>query len=407
MILKKLTKKQQISLTIIGCLVGVLLISATLIYKLNATEPKEEEAYQIIKVKKSDPLVLKGIVQPKTTSYLNFDQSLGKINTISVKNGQEINENDVVATYQNTTVEDQAEEQTQSLEKLNLAVTNAQINLDNATQKQQELENRLTIAKNEQATIVNKKMDDEMKKAEKTESDSKIETIQQALDSQKEAVLQAKQVLDAANVDLSSANNTIEQTKKKITTTVTAPFKGIVYINDKGKVDATVPYATIVSPDTVIKGSVTEYDYNKVKVGQPVTISQINEEKATDGIITEINALPEEMAVSPQNTSSTKNSTISTFSFIISPKEPIHYGYNVQISVPMNNLELAKKNTVKENNNEVFVFTYRDGKVVKQKIEVKEDNDKYVVKTGLKENDSIIENPDTSLKDGQKVTVKQ
>jgi HlyD family secretion protein len=73
----------------------------------------------------------------------------------------------------------------------------------------------------------------------------------------------------------------------------------------------------------------------------------------------------------------------------------------------MNNLELAKKNTVKENNNEVFVFTYRDGKVVKQKIEVKEDNDKYVIKTGLKENDSIIENPDTSLKDGQKVTVKQ
>ncbi|HBI2077911.1 TPA: efflux RND transporter periplasmic adaptor subunit [Enterococcus faecalis] len=393
MILKKLTKKQQIFLTIIGCIIGVLLISAILIYKLNATEQKDEVSYKIIKIKKSDPLVLKGIVQPKTTSYLNYDQSLGKINTISVKNGQEINENDVVATYQNTTVEDQAEEQTQSLEKLNLAVTNAQINLDNATQKQQELENRLTIAKNEQTTIINKKMDDEMKKAEKAEVDSKIETIQQSL--------------DAANVDLSSANNTIEQTKKKITTTVTAPFKGIVYINDKGKVDAAVPYATILSPETVIKGSVTEYDYNKVKVGQPVTISQINEEKATDGIITEINALPEEMAVSPQDTSSTKNSTISTFSFIISPKEPIHYGYNVQISVPMNNLELAKKNTVKENNNEVFVFIYRDGKVVKQKIEVKEDNNKYVVKTGLKENDSIVEKPDTSLKDGQKVTVKQ
>ncbi|ELY8689095.1 efflux RND transporter periplasmic adaptor subunit [Enterococcus faecalis] len=405
MILKKLTKKQQISLTIIGCLVGVLLISATLIYKLNATVPKEE-SYRIIKIKKGDPLVLKGIVQPKTTSYLNFDQSLGKINTISVKNGQEINENDVVAIYQNTTVEDQAEEQTQSLEKLNLAVTNAQINLDNATQKQQELENRLTIAKNEQTTIANEKMDDEMKKAEKVESDNKIETIQQALDTQKEAVLQAQQALDAANVDLSSANNTIEKTKKKITTTVTAPFKGIVYINDKGKADATVPYATIVSPETVIKGSVTEYDYNKVKVGQPVTISQINEEKAIDGIITEINALPEDMAVSPQDTSSTKNTTISTFSFIISPKESIQYGYNVQISVPMNNLELAKKNTVKENN-EVFVFIYRDGKVVKQKIEVKEDNERYLVKAGLKENDSIIEKPDTSLKDGQKVVVKQ
>ncbi|HDL6566618.1 TPA: efflux RND transporter periplasmic adaptor subunit, partial [Enterococcus faecalis] len=357
----------------------------------NLTASKKEDLYNTVTVKKSDSLIFKGIVQPKTTSYLNFDQSLGKINTISVKNGQEINENDVVATYQNTTVEDQAEEQTQSLEKLNLAVTNAQINLDNATQKQQELENRLTIAKNEQTTIVNKKMDDEIKKTEKAESDNKIETIQQALDTQKEAVLQAQQALDAANVDLSSANNTIEQTKKKITTTVTAPFKGIVYTNDKGKVDTTVPYATIVSPETVIKGSVTEYDYNKVKVGQHVTISQINEEKATDGIITEINALPEDMAVSAQNTSSTKNSTISIFSFLISPKEPIQYGYNVQISVPMNNLELAKKNTVKENNNEVFVFIYREGEVVKKKIEVKEDNEKYVVKTGLKENDLIIE----------------
>lgn len=55
MILKKLTKKQQVSLTIIGCLVGVLLISATLIYKLNATEPKEEESYKIIKVKRVIP----------------------------------------------------------------------------------------------------------------------------------------------------------------------------------------------------------------------------------------------------------------------------------------------------------------------------------------------------------------
>ncbi|NBA57069.1 efflux RND transporter periplasmic adaptor subunit [Enterococcus hirae] len=406
MILKKLTKKQQIFLTIIGCIVGILLISATFIYKLNTTEPKEDDSYRIVKVKKNDPLILKGIVQPKTTSYLNFDQSLGKINTISAKNGQEINENDVVATYQNTTIENQAEEQTQSLEKLNLAVTNAQMNLDNAIQKQKELENRLTSAKNEQTAIVNKKMDEEMKKAEKSEADNKIETIQQALDAQKEAVLQAKQALDTANVDLTSANNSIEQTKKKITTTVTAPFKGIVYIDEKGKTDPTIPYATIVSPETVIKGSVTEYDYNKVKVGQKVTISQINEEKSTDGTITEIDALPEDMGVSTQNASSTKNSTVSTFSFIISPKEPIHYGYNVQISISTNNLELAKKNTVKENN-EIFVFIYRDGKVVKQKIEVKEENEKYLVKTGIKENDSIIETPNANLKDGQEVTVKQ
>ncbi len=401
-----MTKRQQIYLSIMGGVISFLLIGGAVIYKLS-NPIVEEDSYKLVKVKKSEPLVLKGIVQPKNTSYLNLDQTLGKISAISVKNGQEINENDVIATYQNTTIEDQAEEQTQSLEKLNLAVTNAQINLENATQKQQELETRLTSAKNEHAAITNKKIDEEMKKAEKAEAENKIEAAQQALDAQKDAVSQAKQVLDEANVDLSSVNNTIEQTKKKITNTVTAPIKGIVYINDKGKTDATVPYATIVSPDKVIKGTVTEYDYNKVKVGQVVNINLLNEEKSIEGTITDVNALPEDMEVSTQtNISSDKNNTVSTFTFMVSPKEPIHYGYNVQINVPTNHLELAKKNTIKENN-EVFVFIYRDRKAIKQKVEVKEENGKYLVKTGLKENDSIIETPGVRLKDGQEVTVKQ
>ena len=403
---KKMTKRQQIYLSIMGGVISFLLIGGAVIYKLS-NPIVEEDSYKLVKVKKSEPLVLKGIVQPKNTSYLNLDQTLGKISAISVKNGQEINENDVIATYQNTTIEDQAEEQTQSLEKLNLAVTNAQINLENATQKQQELETGLTAAKNEHAAITNKKIDEEMKKAEKAEAENKIEAAQQALDAQKDAVSQAKQVLDEANVDLSSVNNTIEQTKKKITNTVTAPIKGIVYINDKGKTDAAVPYATIVSPDKVIKGTVTEYDYNKVKVGQVVNINLLNEEKSIEGTITDVNALPEDMEVSTQtNISSDKNNTVSTFTFMVSPKEPIHYGYNVQINVPTNHLELAKKNTIKENN-EVFVFIYRDRKAIKQKVEVKEENGKYLVKTGLKENDSIIENPGVRLKDGQEVTVKQ
>lgn len=403
---KKMTKRQQIYLSIMGGVISFLLIGGAVIYKLS-NPIVEEDSYKLVKVKKSEPLVLKGIVQPKNTSYLNLDQTLGKISAISVKNGQEINENDVIATYQNTTIEDQAEEQTQSLEKLNLAVTNAQINLENATQKQQELETRLTAAKNEHAAITNKKIDEEMKKAEKAEDENKIEAAQQALDAQKDAVSQAKQVLDEANVDLLSVNNTIEQTKKKITNTVTAPIKGIVYINDKGKTDAAVPYATIVSPDKVIKGTVTEYDYNKVKVGQVVNINLLNEEKSIEGTITDVNALPEDMEVSTQtNISSDKNNTVSTFTFMVSPKEPIHYGYNVQINVPTNHLELAKKNTIKENN-EVFVFIYRDRKAIKQKVEVKEENGKYLVKTGLKENDSIIENPGVRLKDGQEVTVKQ
>ncbi|MGI0383730.1 hypothetical protein ACRE40_11535 [Enterococcus faecium] len=88
---KKMTKRQQIYLSIMGGVISFLLIGGAVIYKLS-NPIVEEDSYKLVKVKKSEPLVLKGIVQPKNTSYLNLDQTLGKISAISVKNGQEINE---------------------------------------------------------------------------------------------------------------------------------------------------------------------------------------------------------------------------------------------------------------------------------------------------------------------------
>ncbi|WP_257613396.1 hypothetical protein [Carnobacterium maltaromaticum] len=188
--------------------------------------------YKIEKLKKNEPLLFKGTVQAKKTSYLSLDQSLGKISNISVENGQEVTIDDVIVTYQNTTFENQADEQRQVLDKLTLAIENAQTNLDNAKQKQEQIEIRLSNNKNEISSLDTKKPEGEIKKAE---LDAKVDTDQQALDLQKDSVLQAKQTLDAANVDLNSANNAIELTQKKITTNITAPFGGIVYINEKGK----------------------------------------------------------------------------------------------------------------------------------------------------------------------------
>lgn len=397
-------RKNKKVFIILGGTAAFLLISGLLFYKIYGKRLDNVTKYEIVTLKKSDPLLFNGVVQPKNTSNFNFDQSLGKISNISVQNSQEINENDVIATYQNTTIEDQADEQIQALEKLNLAVVNAQITYDMAIKKQQELVNRLTTSKNERVSVANKEIIDEQKEIELTEIDNKIEAAQQVLDGQEDVVLQAKQGLDSANIDLSSANNSIEKTQKKVTTIITAPFKGIVYVNEMGKVDNTISYATIVSPETVIKGTVSEYDYSKIAENQLVDIQLINEKKVIKGTITNINELPETDGGNQIN-SSTRETMVSNFSFIVIPNVPLHYGFNVQISVPTNDLELSKRAVIKEKGNTV-VFIYKNGKSYKHTVQLDEKDTTYLVKSGLKENDQVLLNPSLTLKDGEEVMVE-
>ncbi|WP_056995095.1 efflux RND transporter periplasmic adaptor subunit [Carnobacterium maltaromaticum] len=399
--MKNLSLNKKIYLSLIFVIIFCVIIGGTLLYKNKSNKKENAVYYKIEKLKKNEPLLFKGTVQAKKTSYLSLDQSLGKISNISVENGQEVTIDDVIVTYQNTTFENQADEQRQVLDKLTLAIENAQTNLDNAKQKQEQIEIRLSNNKNEISSLDTKKPEGEIKKAE---LDAKVDTDQQALDLQKDSVLQAKQTLDAANVDLNSANNAIELTQKKITTNITAPFGGIVYINEKGKTDNTIPYATIVSPETVINGLVTEYDYNKIIKDQKVSIYTLSDKKEIEGTIKMIDQLPETNTLNTTDTNAGKNA-VANFSFTVEPKESIHYGYSVQISVPLNTLEIPKKSVIKLGK-EMFVFLYKDGKVRKKTVQLQEKATTYVVENGLNEKDYLIINPKKELKDGQEVAVK-
>lgn len=87
------------------------------------------------------------VAEPKESRSFSLDLSLGTLENIVVKNGQQVKSGDVIATYQNATIADQANEQAQSLNKLNLAITNAKTNLDSAVQKRNQLANQLAQAK--------------------------------------------------------------------------------------------------------------------------------------------------------------------------------------------------------------------------------------------------------------------
>lgn len=389
----KMSKKQRIRFSIIG---GILLLVILIFVIFLSTRKKDDTAatYQVMEIKVADPLIFKGITQAEKTQNYYLDASLGRVSSISVADGQTVQANTVLYSYENDTVQDQADEQSQSLSKLGLAVQNAQATLNAAVARQTEITNQINQAKAD----YNRSSDE----AERETISAKIDSLNANLDAQKDAVLQAQQALDSANIDLASTNESIERIKAKVTTTVTSGIDGIAYVNEKGKTDATSPIVTVVSPSTVVEGTVSEFDYERVKKDQKVTLKPTNGDQEVGGTITAVNQLPTQSTTSDQTSSST--SSTSNYQFSIKPDSNIQYGYTVQINLPSNEIQLGKDNIIKEKD-QYYVYLYQSGKVKKQAVKLQEKNGVFTVLEGLKEKDKIIEVPDDTLKDGQEVAV--
>ncbi|MCH4176551.1 MAG: efflux RND transporter periplasmic adaptor subunit [Streptococcaceae bacterium] len=389
----KMSKKQRIRFSIIG---GILLLVILIFVIFLSTRKKDDTAatYQVMEIKVADPLIFKGITQAEKTQNYYLDASLGRVSSISVADGQTVQANTVLYSYENDTVQDQADEQSQSLSKLGLAVQNAQATLNAAVARQTEITNQINQAKAD----YNRSSDE----AERETISAKIDSLNANLDAQKDAVLQAQQALDSANIDLASTNESIERIKAKVTTTVTSGIDGIAYVNEKGKTDATSPIVTVVSPSTVVEGTVSEFDYERVKKDQKVTLKPTNGDQEVGGTITAVNQLPTQSTTSDQTSSST--SSTSNYQFSIKPDSNIQYGYTVQINLPSNEIQLGKDNIIKEKD-QYYVYLYQSGKVKKQAVKLQEKNGVFTILEGLKEKDKIIEVPDDTLKDGQEVAV--
>lgn len=188
------------------------------------------------------------VAEPKESRSFSLDPSLGTLENIVVKNGQQVKSGDVIATYQNATIADQANEQAQSLNKLNLAITNAKTNLDSAVQKRNQLANQLAQAKKNVQSL------QAANDPSAIEASAQLDAAQQAYDAQVEVVNQAQQALDNANLDFSDANAQVEQTRKKVTTSVTAPFVGTVsryYQGSKNTASVTAVLDKGTKPDEV------------------------------------------------------------------------------------------------------------------------------------------------------------
>lgn len=402
---KKMTKKQKVRLSIIAGVLAVVLLIGVYVFSQNRASSAEQTSdYQTVKLKKAEDLTFNGAVTASDTQDYNLDSTLGKITQIHVTDGQQVEAGAVLLSYESPEYQSQVDEQNNSLSKLNLALSNAQESLAAAQAKQAKANQQLNEAiTNYNNTNENSSEDAAMKKEQYK---SEITQYESALEAANDGVLQAQQMVETAQVDLQSGNQSIANLQNKARTTVNSTTSGVAYINEKGKTDPSVPVVQIVSSDVTIEGKASEYDFQRLQKDQRVTVKPVTSDEEIPGTITDVSQLPEATnaaANASQNTSTTTVS-VANYDFTVKPDKPLQYGYNVQITLPLDEVRLPS-NSIVEKDGKQYVFVVKNGKAKKTEVQTEERNGFLVVTAGVKAKDQIVSNPDDELKDGQELAV--
>lgn len=355
---------------------------------LSSSNKNSEPSYSAFKLEPLDPLVLKGEINATQSEDIFYDQTLGTIASVPVKNEQEVKAGEVVLNYQNSDAQTRADQQQRTVNKSSLTAQQAAQNLTNAQTKYNEAQ----AALNQSKADVDHETDPEMKETLK----SKVEQRQTELTAANSEVIQAQQALELANTDVNDEAAALETEQGKIVTTVQATQDGIAIVNEAGKKSLDIPLIRVLSKSKQIKGTVTEYDLSKLKTGQEVSVTSIGSNQEVPGKIGTINQLPK--------TSAGGESEIPTYEFTVEGDFPWPYGSSAQVSLQQPQLILPQSTIVTEGK-QTFVYIYKNGRAKKTEVKLSDSNNAKVVESGVSKGMTIIDNPDESLKNDAEVQV--
>lgn len=258
---KKMTKKQRVRWSILAGVLALVLFIGIFVYSQTRGTKVEENQFKTITLKKSDPLTFNGIVEATHTQDYYLDQTLGKISEINVQDGQEVTEGTTLLSYTNTQYQEQADEQSTNLDKLYLAVANAQEMLTIAQDKQAKEQQKVNEAT---ANYNNTNGNSEEGAANKEQYKQEKAQYESTLDAASDGVVQARQALNSANAELNAASQSVNTIRGKVSSTIASATSGTAYIDEKGKNEASVPVVKVVSNEVTVEAKASEYDYPQV-----------------------------------------------------------------------------------------------------------------------------------------------
>lgn len=379
----KVSKKSKI--IIASAVIFVIVGCAFFIFKPEETEIE----YSVYTVKTADPLQLKGKVEPAQKQLYYFDATKGTVKNIPVKNGQEVSKGAALIDYENHTIQNELTVQQHSINKSSLDASQAESSVASGEVQVQTITNQINDTQ--------QKISQSKSEEEKNALNEQLKQQQAELQSATNQLNQARFEVQRAYEDVQSATDVLDGQKQQVETTIKSEMDGIVSINEQGKTSQEVPMVTIASKVKQIKGVVTEYDLDRLVEGQDVEVTTVGDNKKAKGKIKTIAS----SAISDSNDSN----NMASYEFIVEGDFTWSDDLSTIISIKQNQLILPESAITKKENKE-YVFKYVSGKVKQTEIETQDINGRKVIKSGVKANEKIIENPDSEIKDGSEVQVR-
>lgn len=223
----------------------------------------------------------------------------------------------------------------------------------------------------------------------------------------------------------------------QVNNSIYATFPGTVSLQNSENVGDGEAILQLISDNPEIKTTVSEYDLDKLNVGDKVNVEVNSTGKKGTGKIVKINELPtsyqqqdsgaaqaggagaqvggeegEEGGASLTTSNPIQNSPsggnaneTSKYEVVVGDLDfKVRNGYSVEASIPQDTLKLPKSVLTKDDH--VYVVD-KQGKAHKVKVEYNEENDTLIVTKGVKKGDKLIKNPDSKVQDGKKVEVSE
>ena len=306
-------------------------------------EQKIREKYEIYKIPAYENIDINGMVTPRESKqYANPENN--SLSDISVENGQEVNDGDLLFTTKDNSVIEQINVLKSQLTSLN-------------SQKSR-------LSKNNKDNINN-------------------------------------EAIASINAQISSVEAQISALNSSAYVKNTAPFAGKVYINDQNSTDMNTSFISLVSNEFFMKGYVSEDDLEKVQVDQTVSIKVNSSDKKMTGRISYVSDRP-----TTAKTKEMKDN-LSYYEVDISfeDQEGLVNGFHVDADLEIVSNEYKVPTTaVLKSGDSAYVMKDLDGILKKQEVTiVKTGKNVTKIVTNLEPGDKILKHPDKSMKEGDAI----
>ena len=384
-------KKKYLKYVVIG---AIILVSTVAIYLVKATSDNSQVKSSSIETTmvgdSSQKIYINGMIEPIENKNIYLDTSKGKVDTVSVTDGQAVNVGDVLFTYKNDTI-------TSQIEDFNGQISTYQTQKERLENKKKDSNNKLTEKKNSLSNLKSNPQDETI-----IASIQSLEAEVQGLETE---ISSYNDQLDTINDSIKDCNKKIENLKKDESIEVKADISGVVAILGS-KDDYTNVFISISSNDLYIKGSVSEKYVEKLKKEQEAEVLVIANNSTIKAKVDEISKKPSNGSSAIGSSMDTSANSLSNYdvTLLLDSQENILDGYHVQATIFEEEKELKiPKEAIIEENGETFVYKVEDGALKKQNVEYEDsENDDAKILSGLEEGEEVVTNPTEDTKEGMK-----